>query len=189
MLRIYQNNNPEDDKVLRTISKEVEIETIISGDIQSKIKNMFDFIEIQPDGAALSAPQVGINLRFFIVSKNIFKSLMKKEIPREDMVFINPKIIKNSKKTQLLEEGCFSVRWYYGDVERFKNVTIEAYNAKGEKKTWNTGSYLSQIFQHEIDHLDGILFIDKAVNIHKMSDEEILEIKNLQKKLIENKNK
>jgi|GEM_PF-5305008 len=133
MLKIYESKNSEEDKILRKISEEVPVEEIFSAKIQDKIKEMVDFVKIQPDGAALSAPQVGINLRFFIISKHVFASL-KKDVSYEDRIFINPRIIKQSKKTEYMEEGCFSVRWYYGEVKRFKNVTIEAYNLKGEKK-------------------------------------------------------
>ncbi len=64
-----------------------------------------------------------------------------------------------------MPEGCLSVRWLYGEVERSTNATIEAYDENSVKFTRGAGGLLAQIFQHETDHLDGILFIDKARNI------------------------
>ena len=115
-------------------------------------------------------------MRMFIVSPHIFEAVDRQISDPADLVFINPKIIKQSKKTAFLDEGCFSVRWWYGQVKRSKNITIEAYNKNGEKKVWGAGGLLAQVFQHEIDHLDGILFSDKAINLEKMPDEKIAEI-------------
>ena len=97
-------------------------------------------------------------MQIFIVSKKV--------VPRasDDLVFINPKITKFSKKKKMMEEGCLSVRWIYGNVERSTNVTLEAYDENGEKVTRGAGGLLAHIFQHEVDHLNGILFIDKAVD-------------------------
>jgi peptide deformylase len=67
-----------------------------------------------------------------------------------------------------MEEGCLSVRSFYGKVKRSKEITIEAYNEKGEKKKYEARGLLAQIFQHEIDHLQGILFIDKAKYIQNL---------------------
>jgi peptide deformylase len=88
-------------------------------------------------------------------------------------VFINPEILKASKKKSKMEEGCLSVRWLYGNVDRHEKITISAYDEKGEKKTFGAGGLLAQIFQHEIDHLEGILFIDKAENLRDLPPEEV----------------
>ena len=140
------------------------------------------FLDVQPDGVGLAAPQIGQNYRIFIVSPRTFE-YSGRHVEPEDTVFINPKIIKQSKKTDLLDEGCFSVRWMYGQVDRYRNTTIEAYNLKGELKQWSSGGLLAQLFQHEIDHLDGILFCDKAINLERMKDEDIEKINKERKKL------
>jgi peptide deformylase len=134
---------------------------------------------------AIAAPQIGENLRIFIVSKKVFEIMdeerktknkkskrekideFKKENDNDydDIVCINPEIIKQSKKKIELEEGCLSVRWLYGKVKRSEKTLIKAYDEKGKPFTLGGSGILSQIFQHEIDHLDGVLFIDKAKNL------------------------
>lgn len=181
-IEIYQKENPEQEKILRKISEEVKIDEINSEKIKKVISDMQYFLEVQPDGAALAAPQIGQNYRIFIVSPNVFKA-SGRHIEPEDTVFINPIIVKQSKKTDLLDEGCFSVRWMYGEVDRYRNTTITAYNLKGELKEWSSGGLLAQVFQHEIDHLDGILFCDKAINLDRMKDEDIEKINTDREKL------
>ena len=85
------------------------------------------------------------------------------EIP--DMVFINPKIEKFSKEKRDMPEGCLSVRGTYGKVKRSVRCTIKAYDEKGNLITRGASGFLAQIFQHETDHLNGILFIEKAKNV------------------------
>ena len=74
------------------------------------------------------------------------------------------------------EEGCLSVRWLYGKVVRSSRVTLHAYSEKGEKIERGASGLLAQIFQHEVDHLNGILFIDKAKEVWEMSEQEIAEL-------------
>jgi peptide deformylase len=97
-----------------------------------------------------------------------------------DTVYINPQIKKVSRKKRQLDEGCLSVRYLYGKVKRAEKVTLEAYNEKGEKFTKGGSGLLAQIFQHETDHLDGVLFIDKAENVVEVLPEK--ETKNDQRK-------
>jgi len=189
MLKIFQKDNEEENKILRKKSEEVDINNITKKEIQKILNDMISYIEVQPDGAALAAPQIGINKRIFIINPRIInKNNLKDFDPLKNCVFINPKIISKSKKKELVDEGCFSVRYWYGKVNRFKNITIEYYDGYGEKKQKGSGNLLAQIFQHEIEHLDGILFSDKAFALEKMSIEEI---KNLEKaqKILEEKNK
>ncbi len=118
-------------------------------------------LESQKDGVAIAAPQVALPYRIFLVSPRAYK----KGTHDTPLVFINPVIIKKSKKTQMMPEGCLSVRWKYGEVKRAVNTTIEAYDEHGIKFTRSGGGLLSQIFQHETDHLNGILFTDTAINV------------------------
>ena len=162
-------------KALSTVASEVPLADITSPRIQKIIKNMRQALATQADGVGLAAPQIGVSLRIFIVSGKIFhpewrrfEGLKSSEIPTpDDLVFINPEIVKLSKKTKLLNEGCLSVRPYYGDVERSLNATVRAWNEKGEVFVRGASGLLAHIFQHEVDHLNGILFIDKAINIHE----------------------
>jgi len=125
---------------------------------------MSETLANQKDGVALSAPQVGENVRIFIVSHKLFDN-------DTDQVFINPIITNRAKEIQEMEEGCLSIRGWYGMVQRNTKVTIEALDAKGEKTNRGASDLLAQIFQHEIDHLDGILFTDKATDLRLITSE------------------
>ncbi len=114
---------------------------------------------------AIAAPQVGIGKRIFVVSARVLGR------GDTDLVFINPTIIKQAKQTKLLEEGCLSVRWIYGLVRRSTKVSVSAYNPSGEKFTYHGSGLVAQIFQHEIDHLNGILFIDQATETIEVKPE------------------
>lgn len=177
----------KEEKVLRQIAKEVPIEEIRGRKIQTIIKRMKRALESEEDGVAIAAPQIGEGLRIFVVSKRIYEileeekrlrsnkknDLEKIEITpiinqKEDMVFINPQIIKTSKKKVPMEEGCLSVRWLYGKVLRAEKTLIRGYNEEGKAVTFGGSGTLSQVFQHEIDHLNGTLFIDKAKDLKEI---------------------
>jgi len=160
-MEIIQKGNP----ILRKKSKEVKLDKIPSLEIQNIIKEMRKTLEGEKTGAALASPQIGINKRIFIISEKIFED--KKG--NQNLVYINPKIIKFSKKKEWLEESCLSIRGLLGEVKRFKNCVIVAYDENGKKFERGAGGLLAQIFQHEIDHLDGILFTDKAKNLREIN--------------------
>ncbi|MBU3669028.1 MAG: peptide deformylase [Candidatus Taylorbacteria bacterium] len=158
----------EGNATLRTEAKEVPIEEISSPKIQKVISDMKRALQSQSDGVGLAAPQIGVPLRIFIVSKRVYD-----DAP-DDMVFINPKIVKFSKEKRWMEgEGCLSVRWVYGKVERSTKVTLRAYDEQGNLFERGAGGLLAHIFQHEVDHLDGILFIDKAKDLEEADPEAI----------------
>lgn len=167
----------KDHKVLRQKAETVPIGDITSVKIQKIIKNMKEAMHSQPDAVAIAAPQINIPLRIFAVTGKVFMKLKNGEkienvkIP-EDQVFINPEIIKLSKTTDFMEEGCLSVRYLYGRVKRSTKASIEAYNDKGEKITRGASGLLAQIFQHETEHLDGKLFIDKAIDVVDLPPED-----------------
>lgn len=152
-VKILQRDSP----LLRETAKPVPIKNIKSKKIRAILAKMKGALNAEEDGAAIAAPQIGESLRIFIVSKKINNT--------KDLVFINPEIIKSSKKTRKVEEGCLSVRWLYGQVKRSEKVTLRAYNEKGLRFERGASGLLAQIFQHETDHLSGILFTDKAENV------------------------
>jgi peptide deformylase len=164
-----------DDSVLRQIVKEIPIKEITSPKIKKILIEMSAALKSQNDGVALAAPQIGYSLPIFIVSGKIFhkdfakgekefEKIPKEEIPK-DLVFINPRISKLSREKEWLPEGCLSVRWFYGNVLRSKKAMINAYDERGKKIQRGASGLLAQIFQHETDHLKGVLFIDNAKNI------------------------
>ena len=183
----------KEDKILRKISKEVAISDIKKPKIKKIIQKMKEALNAEEDGVAIAAPQIGENLRIFVISKKIFEIMDEEKIQNKtpkiekenilkdkkgkniykDMVFINPKILKTSKKQMLAEEGCLSVRWLYGKVKRAEKTLIKAYDENGKLFTFGGSGLLSQAFQHETDHLDGILFIDKAINLKEIIPERI----------------
>lgn len=123
-------------------------------------------------GVALAAPQIGVSKRIFVVRYDRTGKGVKNEKTIPELgVFINPKIIKSSKRKVEMDEGCLSVRGLYGFVKRNDRVTVEAYDATGKKFTRGAGGLLAQIFQHETDHLNGMLFIDHAEGVWEQPDE------------------
>jgi peptide deformylase len=88
------------------------------------------------------------------------------------LVYINPKIIKRSKDKKNMEEGCLSCRWWYGKAKRSTRVTVEAYDKNGKQFTIEGRGLVAQIFQHEIDHLDGVLFVDHAKDLKEIQPEQ-----------------
>lgn len=149
----------EPHKILRSIAKEVKKEDIKSNKIKGVISDMKELLSGEDDGVAIAAPQIGESLRIFVVSQDVSKRFKK------DMVFINPEIISLGKEKKELEEGCLSVRWKYGFVKRSVSASVKALNEEGNEFVMKGRGLLAQIFQHETDHLNGILFIDKARNI------------------------
>lgn len=169
------------EKVLREIAHEVHISDIKKAKIKKVLKEMSAALQSQNDGVAIAAPQIGYSLRIFIVSGKVLKAgLPAKRPPRpeatppsqgeknlKDMVFINPKISKLSRQKEWMPEGCLSVRPLYGRTFRSKKVMLNAYDENGKKITRGASGLLAQIFQHETDHLNGILFTDHAKDIKK----------------------
>lgn len=175
MVEIVQKEH----KVLRGTAKEVDMKDIKSAKMKKILADMKKALAGQDDGVAIAAPQINVPLRIFVVSGKVFLNPEKPKKKSEDLVFINPKIIKISKKKETMPEGCLSVRWLYGEVKRATNATVSAYDENGVLFTRGGGGLLAQIFQHEIDHLDGMLFIDKAKNLVEVKPEDL---KNANKK-------
>ncbi|MCR4334144.1 MAG: peptide deformylase [Patescibacteria group bacterium] len=169
MVEIVQQNNP----ILRKIAKAVPINDISSIKIQNIIKNMKEALASQKDGVAIAAPQIGVSLRIFVVSGLILKQADEKYKDIEkDLIFINPEISKLSRKKETVEEGCLSVRWLYGKISRSIKATIKAYDENGNLFERGASGILAQIFQHETDHLNGILFTDNAKDIEEINPKE-----------------
>lgn len=158
------------DAILRKVAEPVPLKDVGSSRLLRIIKEMEVALAKEEHGVALAAPQIGISLRLFIVSARIFKdnSVTMEEgapIPKQDLVFINPEIVRTSRKRHKLSEGCLSVRGIFGTTDRHEKVTIRAYDREGKKFVWNGTGLMAQIFEHETDHLAGILFIDHAKNL------------------------
>lgn len=181
MAKIVQQDAP----VLRAQAELVNPKDFDSPRLKKILNDMKVALEKEEDGVAIAAPQIGVPLRIFVVSHRVFEMdthspdtalppepKTGEKVRAEDMIFINPEIIKVSRKKAWMPEGCLSVRWYYGEVARADKATVRAYNEHGKLFTRGGSGLLSQIFQHEIDHLNGVLFIDAARHVEKITKEE-----------------
>ncbi len=131
-------------------------------EVTEEIRNLgWDMIEsmIENQGTGLAAPQVG-ELKRVIVVHPIEERSLEEKSKEKPQIFINPKIIKKSRETIIDEEGCLSFPELFLKIKRAKEVGVEALNEKGEKIHLKAQGLPARILQHEIDHLDGILFID-----------------------------
>ncbi len=170
---ILQREHP----ILRGVAKEVPVSEIGTPEIDGIIADMVATMATQKDGVAIAAPQIGVPLRIFVVSGDLLKQADKSyNGPGGPLVFINPEILKLSREKDEMEEGCLSVRWLYGKVRRSVKASIRAYDEKGARFERGASGLLAQIFQHETDHLEGTLFIDKADQVWEMTEEEIKEL-------------
>ena len=136
------------DPVLRTKAKEVE-------EVTDKIRDLLDNMQetmYDADGVGLAAPQVGIS-----------KSIVVIDIGQGLLELINPEIIEESEKTYIDQEGCLSVPNRTDEVERAYQVKVKALDRTGEEFEMEAEGLLARAIQHELDHLEGVLFIDKTV--------------------------
>lgn len=168
MAKLVAENHP----ALHSIAVEVTKEEIKDGTLAKIVKNMREALRSYNAsgfiGVAIAAPQIGVPKRIFIVEDQSDG----RDDPLPTLVAVNPTILKSSKKTIELGEGCLSVPDHYGTVVRSTNVTMQAIDENGKKFERGAGGLLAQIFQHECDHLDGILFVDRAEKIWEKSELE-----------------
>ncbi len=160
MARLVPENNP----VLHSTAEEITAEEFADGTVKKIVKDLRQAIKTyKVDGftaVAIAAPQIGVGKRVFIIED---QSSDEDRLPT--IIAVNPRFIKVSKKTHLVGEGCLSIPDRYGIVRRSTNVTIQAQDENGEIFTRGAGGLLAQIMQHEYDHLDGILFVDRAEKV------------------------
>ena len=152
-----RNLRYDNDEILRKRSKEV---LEINNKIRELALDMLDTM-YKNEGIGLAAPQVGILKRMIVI-----------DIGNGPKVYINPVIIKATGK-QTCEEGCLSFPNTFGNVDRPLNVVVEAYDIEGNKFRTKAKELEAVALSHEIDHLDGILFIDKAYDVYTLTEEEI----------------
>jgi peptide deformylase len=166
MTKLVKMNHP----ALHGAAQDVPIDAIGSGKIKKVIKDMRVALTAYDakgfSGVAIAAPQIGVPLRIFLVHDTNKERKTEDIIP--DLVAINPNIVKLSKRKHVVGEGCLSVPDQYGAVSRSTQATLRAYDEYGRPYERGAKDLLAQIFQHEVDHLDGILFTDRAEKIfHK----------------------
>lgn len=169
------------DPVLRAKASPVAKADLGSPALSKILKKMSTALAKEGFGVAIAAPQIGESLRIFVIAGKAFKDSDDEEAPvPPDMVFINPEITKLSRAKKEMSEGCLSVRHKYGSVVRHEKASVRAWDENGKVFTYNGSGLIGHIFQHEVDHLNGILYIDKAVHVH--DDQEWKELKEKRRK-------
>ncbi|MDB5082037.1 MAG: def [Chloroflexi bacterium] len=153
LLTILTDDNPR----LRLKSQKV---TKFDKDLRTLAKNMFESME-NANGIGLAAPQVGVLQRLIVI--DIPEDMDYEGSEHFHIVMVNPEIVKCSGE-QIGEEGCLSVPGWYGDVKRYEDVTVKGQDLYGKPVKIKASGLNARCLQHEIDHLDGILFTDKVVD-------------------------
>lgn len=163
-------------EALRTMCTSVALEQIKGEEMQALFQDLRDTLADEKDGVGLSAPQIAVTKRVALIGSLAFTVEGTKE-SYPDIIMVNPRIVKTSKKTEIMEEGCLSIRWVYGPVARHRQITVEYYDEEGVKQSRGFSGFVSHVIQHEIDHLDGVLFIDYAGDLRELTPEEITQAK------------
>ncbi|MBU0731488.1 peptide deformylase [Patescibacteria group bacterium] len=172
MKKILQLGNP----ILRKKSKRIPLKSIQSKDVQMISRKIIRLMKAikrisSSHGNGLCAPQLGYPVRIIIIYHQ-----------EKFNIFINPQIIQKSKALINNREGCLSFFYLRSFVKRFKKITIKAYNNQGKKCMYNFSGKLAGLVQHEIDHLDAILYIDRIqdcknlISIDELYDQKKLNV-------------
>ena len=153
------------DPVLRRKARPV---TKFDKDLQTLIDDMIETMREAP-GVGLAAPQVGIPERVIVVEyaepEEVEESEEPKEVEPKLYVMVNPEIVKASAETEIGVEGCLSIPGLVGEVERTYEIRIKGLNRRGQPMKLKAEGWLARIFQHEIDHINGVLFTDHATKV------------------------
>ena len=154
------------DPVLRRKARKV---TTFDGDLQVLIDDMIETMREAP-GVGLAAPQVGVSERVIVVE--YAEDEEDEDGPKKLYVLVNPEIVAPSEETELGIEGCLSVPGLIGEVDRHTSLTVKGLNRRGQAVKYKVNGWLARIFQHEIDHLDGIVYTDRATRVWKPREGE-----------------
>jgi len=138
-------------------------------ELQTLIDDMIDTMREAP-GVGLAAPQVGISDRLIVVEYPEDDEI--EDAPKKLFVLINPELKEKSEEVEMGIEGCLSIPGLHGEVERALAVTVKGLNRHGQPVKIKARGWMARIFQHEIDHVDGIVFTDRATKVWKPEPEE-----------------
>ena len=146
------------DSVLKQKAKRVRN---IDRSIKKLIRDMIDTLHADPGRVGLAAPQIGVPLRVIVIS-----------LPEaEDITIINPEIVRR-KGERVINEGCLSVPGYFGQIKRAESVTVKGRDQNGKEIRIKADELLAQALEHEIDHLNGVLYFDHLDNINHLQRTE-----------------
>ena len=147
--------------VLRQKAKRVRT---IDGSIRKLINDMIETMHVVPGRVGLAAPQIGVSLRLIVIG-----------IPEEeDIILINPEIVQRTGE-RLVDEGCLSIPGYIGEIERAVSVKVKGRDQNGKEIRITANDLLAQALEHEIDHLNGVLYIDYLESMDKLRKIELEE--------------
>lgn len=151
----------------------------VTDDIREIAQDLLDTVKVaeDPEGAGLAANQIGVSKRMCVVRKFFEDPINPDQVSSDDMVLINPKITYFSSEKEVDWEGCLSVPDEYGMVERSKQIKVSAKNLEGEKIKIRAEGFFARTIQHEVDHLNGILFTSKVLGktISQKQFDELME--------------
>ena len=164
-LKILTIKNKKEEKFLRRKTIDFDFEKFSKKEIRELADNMRKEM-LRAKGVGLSANQIGLDFKFFVAG------LPDENRATKFFYVFNPRIEKASREKIILVEGCLSVPDIFGEVERPEKVIISSHDKNGRKIKIAAKGLLARIFQHEIDHLNGVLFIDKAKNLFRPGDEK-----------------
>jgi len=173
-LEILTINNPEQLKILRSKSRKVQK---VTPKLAAFAQQMLEKMQ-EANGVGLAAPQVGVLQRFFVAE---LPEDEENNQPAETYVLFNPEIVKGQGE-QIGYEGCLSIPGYIGEVARQEKISVKGLDERGRPVRHKLEGYLARVFQHEIDHLDGILYTDRLTDPNTFQpvpegDEEAAELR------------
>jgi len=154
------------DPVLRRKARAV---TRFDVELQRLVDDMIETLREAP-GVGLAAPQVGVSDRLIVVEYP--EDDEQEDAPKKLFVVVNPEIKETSEETEIAIEGCLSIPGLQGEVERSLAVTVKGLTRRGQPVKIKAKGWLARIFQHEIDHLNGVVFTDRATKVWKPAPEE-----------------
>jgi peptide deformylase len=148
--------------------------TVFDKELQELIDDMIETMRNAP-GVGLAAPQVGESIRLIVVEYGEEKEEKEgKEQPKKLFAVVNPEIITASEEKVIGVEACLSIPGLAGEVERHQQIVVKGLNRFGKPARIKLEGWFARIFQHEIDHLDGVLFTDRADKVWQMKDKEVI---------------
>ena len=150
-----------------TLRKKAEKVTDFGPDLQQLLEDMIDTLH-EESGSGLAAPQINVSKQVILIE---FGSEEDEEVPPRLYVTINPKITRFSQQMVSGAEGCLSVPGLMGDVDRSQDVVVEGQDRNGEPLKISLQGWIARIFQHEIDHINGILYTDRATQVWEADEE------------------
>lgn len=144
---------------------------VFDKDLQELIDDMIETLRDAP-GVGLAAPQVGESIRLIVVEYGEEKEGV--DLPKKLFVIANPEIVAASEEMVMGVEACLSLPGLAGEVERNEHIVVKGMNRFGKPARIKVNGWFARIFQHEIDHLDGVLFTDRAEKVWQVKDQEVI---------------